>query len=134
MEIQPILSGSTDPTSFKVNRFSELHLWCFAEFIRSLKEGSVTPEKWYAVAAMLSKIIPGLAEGDSPYVEVNSFEKTGDIYLTVDDLQSVYKALFDIWNAKDIKSSKLSEPDELTPLEDVEALKRKIAELESENA
>lgn len=116
-----------------ITRFSELHLWALAEFIRSLKEGSTTPDKWYSCAAILAKLIPELTQGNEPYVELNRFDTTGDIYLTVDQLQEIYTTLFDLWKQSAGEITTLSEPDELVSKSEVDALKRELDALRAQN-
>jgi hypothetical protein len=99
MPVQKVSGTITfQDSEIEVKPFSEVHLFSIAEFITNLKEASTTPDKWFAIASLLSSKIPDLVE--QGYVELDSLTKTGDLFLNAKQLQELYSGLFKLWESQ----------------------------------
>lgn len=85
-------------SEIEVKPFSEVHLFSIAEFITNLKDASTTPDKWFAIASLLSSKLPALV--DNGYVELDVLTKTGDLFLNAKQLQELYSGLFQLWDSQ----------------------------------
>jgi hypothetical protein len=99
MPVQKVSGTITfQDSEIEVKPFSEVHLFSIAEFITNLKDASTTPDKWFAIASLLSSKIPDLV--DQGYVELDSLTKTGDLFLNAKQLQELYSGLFKLWESQ----------------------------------